>query len=160
MGLVIESPWWFCGLFIFLVLLSLRALKPRVLPVYRIFLIPGILTLWNIIFLAERLKNHYFFWIFWIIGVAIGNYIGWQTVCHWHVIADHEKKEITLPGTVSTLILVLLIFIVRYFFIFQYEFHPQFYEHVARGDSLSSGIIIGIFIGRSLELYRKYGEQR
>lgn len=156
MAILLESPWWVYGLFVVLVFLGIRALLPRTIFLYRLFLIPGILTAWNIAFLAERLENYPSYWLFWVIGLVLGGYIGWQAVRSWVVVVDKDEQQITLPGTWSTLILILLIFAVRYFFIFHYEFYPEFYSHFAKADSLSSGMIVGIFIGRSLELYYKY----
>lgn len=158
MGIINSTPWWVYLLFFYLILLGLRALKPRTISVVRLILIPAILTLWNIAFLAERLSDNFFFLIFWGVGLGIGALMGWHMVYNWHVKTDKKNRTVTLPPTVSTLLLILIIFATRYFFLFHYELYPEFYSHYFMSDALSSGVITGIFIGRSIELYRKYRE--
>ncbi len=156
MDIISNTPWWVYLLFLYLVGIGLNALRPRTISIKRLILIPGILTIWNIAFLMERLSEKYFFLLFWVVGLSIGVLIGWQTVHSWETKADQVNKTLHLPATWSTLILILLVFAVRYFFLFHYELYPQFYNHFFLADSISSGVITGIFVGRSLELYQKY----
>jgi len=112
--------------------------------------------LWNIAWLAERLEGQYSLFIYWVIGLAAGTLIGWQTVRNWKIKVDRHRKTISVPGTWSTLIFILLVFVVRYYFVYHYESHPENSSRFFLADSLVSGIFTGIFIGRSLELYQKY----
>lgn len=155
MDILINTPWWVYVLFVILMIIGLKATKPRAVPFHRIILLPGIFTIWNIAWLADRLQGHLFLFIFWVIGLIIGAFIGWQTVLSWKVHFDPHRKLISLPGTWTTLIFIFLVFAVRYFFVYNYETHPEVAPHLFTADATISGVITGIFIGRSLEIYRK-----
>ena len=150
-----QTPWWVYLLFIGLTLIGLRATRPRVIKVKKLWLLPLIFTVWNLIWLDERVHAHYSLIVFWFLGLSFGGFIGWLTVRHWAVKAI-LRDSIALPGSWSTLILILLVFVVRYFFIFNYETHPEAAYHLFLSDALISGIITGIFIGRAVGLILKY----
>lgn len=151
-----NTPWWVYIFFIFLVFIGLRGTKPRTVPINQILLLPTIFAIWNILWLAERTQEHLYLIWFWIVGLFVGCFIGWQTVMAWHIYADHKRKVISLPGTWTTLIFILLVFCARYYFVYTYEYHPHAAPHLFTADALISGLFTGIFIGRTFELYRKY----
>ncbi len=156
MDIFANTPWWVFALFIFLVLTGLNASKPRIIPVKRLIILPTVFALWNIAWLAERIHGHFSLFIFWLIGLIIGAFIGWQTVMSWRVHADHAHRTVSLPGTWSTLFFIVLVFFVRYFFVYNYEMHPESAANLFSSDALLSGSMTGIFVGRVLEVYRKY----
>ena len=156
MDIITTAPWWVFALFFFLVIVGLTAVLPRAISLKRILFLPLVFTIWNVVWLAERIQGHFFLLIFWAAGLLIGAAFGWVSVRSWKIQADVRHKRLSLPGTWTTLVLILLAFSVRYFFIYNYEMHPEAASHLFISDALISGIITGIFIGRSLELYRKY----
>jgi hypothetical protein len=151
-----ETPWWVYALFILLVAIALRATQRRTLTLKQLFVVPGILTLWNLFWLDERIHNRLSLFLYWAIGVIAGSFFGWLMVRSWKIHAEKLKKRIFLPPTWSTLILVLAIFSVRYFFGFNYLKHPESAAKLFLADSLSSGVITGIFIGRAAKIFQKY----
>jgi len=151
-----NTPWWIYVFFIALVFLGLRATKPRTIPLNRITFLPLIFTIWNILWLNERTHDHTYLILFWVIGLIVGTFIGWQTVLAWHIYADHRRKLISLPGTWTTLVFILLVFCARYYFVYNYELHPHAAPHLYTPDAFISGLFTGIFTGRALELYHKY----
>ncbi|HSX25691.1 MAG TPA: hypothetical protein VLE89_01620 [Chlamydiales bacterium] len=151
-----ETPWWVYVLFIYLVIIGLTATRPRTFSLKKLFIFPLILTIWNILWLLERLQAHYGLFLFWPFGLIVGGYLGWIMVRSWKISIEKSKQSITLPPTWSTLILILLIFAIRYFFVYNYEVHPEIAPHLFLADALISGVITGIFIGRAFHLYNKY----
>ncbi len=151
-----NTPWWVYVLFFILIPIGLRSTKSRTLSFHRLLLLPGVFTLWNIGWLVERTHEEFFLFGYWVIGVVIGSGLGWLSVRYWHVQADRKRKMVTLPGSWSSLILILLVFATRYAFIYQYEVHPDKAADLFTADAAVSGVITGMFIGRSIELYRKY----
>ncbi len=156
MKILSETPWWVFLLFLCLVIFGLKSLQPRTVSLKRLLVLPVIFTVWNIVWLADRVHEQYHLLIFWIGGMIIGSLLGWLSVRAWEVYVDRRLELITLPGTSSTLILILLIFAVRYFFNYSYAVHPHSAPHYYIADASISGLVTGIFIGRSLHLYRKY----
>lgn len=159
MDILYESPWWVYVLFVFLVILGFKASQPRTISLKKLILLPGIFTVWNIAWLTERLEGRYNLLVFWGLGIVVGSIFGWQTVRKWKIKSDHVRKHISLPGTWSTLTLILLVFAARYFFVYNYETQTNESWDFHFADSVVSGLITGIFIGRSLELYKKYCEE-
>lgn len=156
MGLLAETPWWVYFLFIFLVLTGLIATRPRTISFKRLTILPGIFTIWNLFWLEDRIQGHPFLFIYWAVGLFFGSFLGWLTVRSWIIHANREQKRISLPGSWSTLILILIVFAIRYFFVYNYKMHPEEASLLFTPDALISGVITGTFIGRSFKLYRKY----
>ncbi len=156
MDILSNAPWWAYLGFMISVAIGIASTRPRTISFHRLVILPALFTLLNIAWLAERLQGRYSLLSFWICTLAIGSYLGWQTVRNWETEADHQKKRLSLPGSWSTLYLILAVFATRYFFTYNYELHPEAYIHLFLADAIVSGLITGIFIGRSVELYRKY----
>lgn len=151
-----QTPWWVYVLFVFLVLMGLRSTTHRTVPIKQLLIYPLVLTTLNFVWLNERLEGHYHDFFYWIIGLLLGAFFGWILFRHWKVHASHHFQTLALPPTWSSLILILLFFAIRYFFIFNYEMHTEAEFHLFVADSLISGAMTGIFIGRSSLLYWKY----
>ena len=137
-------------------IIGLRACKPRTISLKKLLLLPTLFTMLNIFWLTERLGGRYALFPFWVVGLVFGTMIGWESVRSWKTKADRNKKHLLLPASFSTLILVLIVFGARYFFVYHYEFHEDLPKHFLLADAIASGLITGIFIGRSLQLYKKY----
>lgn len=150
-----ETPWWVYLLFLFLVFIGLRATRARTVSSRQLFLLPIILMILNLAWLSERLQDHYAHLIFWAIGLTVGAVFGWLMVRKWTIKVLHYDA-ISLPPSWSALILILLFFIVRYFFVFNYEMHPEAESHLFLADALISGVMTGIFVGRAYQLFTKY----
>lgn len=151
-----ETPWWVYALFVFLVLIGLKATKPRWITLRQLLILPVVFMILSVFWLTERLHGQYYDLIFWLIGLSIGTFFGWLLVRPWKIEVDKHKKALALPPTWSSLILILLFFAVRYFFSYHYEVHPEAASHLFLADSIASGTMTGIFIGRSVQLFQKY----
>ncbi|HSX11077.1 MAG TPA: hypothetical protein VLF94_05130 [Chlamydiales bacterium] len=150
-----KSPWWVYFVFFGLLLIGLKSTKPRPISIQRIFLLPFIFMILNLIWLGERLKGPIFPIIYWFVGLAVGIAIGWFWVRKW-VIKIYKHDTILLPPTWSVFVLTILFFFIRYFFAFNYEMHPRSAAHLFVADALISGAMTGIFIGRALHLFTKF----
>lgn len=162
MGLFIEmfqeTPWWVYLVFVFLILFSLRSIlkKRRVHTIQYVLILPSTLGILNFFWLGERLQLHLYPLIYWVLGIISGFFFGWLMATKWVVQFDHDHSLIILPRTPSTLILLILFFVIRYFFIYNYEIHPEAFSHLFIGDALTSGTMTGLFVGRAIQIYMKY----
>lgn len=150
------TPWWVFVIFLYLMMIGIKATQRRTLPVQQLFILPALFFAASVIWLYHRLHGHIAFFGFWIGGIGIGSLIGYLIVRKWTVHADRAKQTLTIPGSYTILILVFCIFAVRYFFGYQYAVHPERAPHLYLPDALISGVILGIFSGRSYSLYQKY----
>ena len=160
MGILSQTPLWVYVLLIFLLILGISSLRSKTVSFHRLVLLPVIFALWNLSWLFSHLEGKYYFFLLWGIGIVFGAVIGWQSVRSWKIHADHRKKQITIPGSYSTLVLILLIFGVRYYFNYNEAVNPNITEDTLLLNAGISGLFTGVFIGRALELYRKYKSSR
>lgn len=149
-------PWWIYLILLYLFIVGLWSLHPRTISINRLFFLPILLMIWNIYWLSERLKGHAIFLSLWPIGLTFGSFFGWLTVRNWKISIDRSRNTLSLPPTWSTLILILSVFAIRYFFAFKYQAHPNETSRIFLADAIISGILTGTFIGRSYHLLQKY----
>lgn len=149
------THWWVYVVFFLLIGVGLRSAKPRSVSVRQLFFLPFIFMFLNLVWLSERIHGHSSLLIFWFIGLTAGSLVGWQMVRKWTVKAPRYDK-ISLPASWTVFILILLFFSIRYYFLFNYQVHPESAAHLFMADALSSGIMTGIFIGRAYHLFSKY----
>lgn len=150
-----HTPWWVYVVFVYLTLIGLRSTRPRTVSVRQLLFLPLIFTILNFVWLSERLQGHFSLAVFWLFGLAVGARVGWLMVRKW-IIHVHNRETISLPPTRSVLILVLLFFTIRYFFVFHYAMHPEAAAHLFVADAFISGVMTGIFSGRSYQFFIKY----
>jgi hypothetical protein len=151
-----ETPFWVYLIFAFLLFSGIRASHPRTMTLSRLFFLPTLLVLWSIYGLYERWHGHWTDVYYWIVSLVCGSYIGWWMIHQWKIRVDRERKALILPGTWSTLWLVLIIFAVRYFFGYYYATHSTIPHSVLLTDVIVSGIITGVFVGRSMNYLYRY----
>lgn len=140
------TPWWVYLLFFYLVLMGVKAAKPQTVPILRLLLFPIVLTIWSLMGLYSKWDGPAF--LSWAIALIPGCIFGWLFVRSWKIRFDRKRKTLSLPGSWSTLILVLVIFAVKYFFGYYSATHPAIPETLMFAQMISSGIITGIFFGR------------
>jgi hypothetical protein len=154
-----QTPWWVYVIFIYLIILGTKALQPRVISLKRMFILPLFFTVWSIYSLYS-LFNSPLDIVYWFFSIILGTAIGWIITAAMEIKADKKKYLILLPGTYSTLILVVLIFGVKYFFGFIYSSDPLARKNVYiyTADLITSGFITGMFVGKSLCFWSKFKE--
>lgn len=151
------TPWWVYIVFAYLLSIGIRALRPQVVRLKKIFLIPIIFILWSLYGLVSKFKAPTDVGR-WLVFLSIGALIGWWIASSWKIKADKQKLLIQLPGGPTTLILILLIFSTKYAFGYLYETDPSAQDNflIYTLDVISSGVITGMFVGRALCYLRKF----
>lgn len=154
--IILKTPWWVYVLWISLMALGLGSLRRRKIHVMQLLGVPIILSVWNLVWLGERIHEHYGLLIYWLAGIGFGFPFGEKSVSHWKVLRDKHHKYALLPPTYSTMILILIVFAIRYFFYFNYETYPDMGPSLYPADTAISGFLTGIFAGRTYEIFKKY----
>ncbi len=151
-----ETPWWVYLVLVYLLIVGFRASQRRRILFKKVLALPIVLIAWSLYNLHERWQGEWIDVGYWILFLVIGSFLGWWSVYRWKIHVDRDHGTLSLPGTWSTLILALSIFIIRYGFGFYYAIHPVISRPVFIADLLISGVITGLFIGRALNFWYRY----
>ena len=155
--IVSGAPWWVYVLFVYLVMIGIKSTKPRTVPIKRVVLLPLLFLAWSFYGLYQKLQLGLFSLIpLWIIFLAIGTFLGVKEVWSWRVSVNHRKQEITLPGNYSTLVLIFLIFILKFFWGYFYATRTEISSWIYFADTLTSSLVTGFFVGRAGFFFMAY----
>lgn len=145
------TPWWVWFIFIYVLIIGVKALRPRIVSIYRLTLMPLLFVFLSIhtLFIVplDFIRVTYFL-LTSLIGVGIGF---WQ-ISRLYLQIDKKQKYIAVPGSITTLLLVLVIFASKYYFGYTIDTNPLMMQNNAFVWSMLaiSGICTGMFIGRAI----------
>lgn len=151
------APWWVYALFLYLMFIGIQSTKPRTISVRRLVIFPLIFVVWSLWSLyghVAMVGNALI--IYWIVFLFIGAYCGRKEVQSWKLRVDRAKGLITIPGNYSTMILVLVIFVLKFVWGYYYATaaNPPYSIYVA--DTITSSLFTGFFVGRSAFFLKSY----
>lgn len=158
---IANTPWWVFLVFILIVRVGLLATKARTIPVKNLFIIPAI-------FFVMTLVNMYFFVSFtllnlsiWLSTLLLGLFAGWLQFRSLNIKALKNEAKLVVPGTWSLLVILLTIFVIKYYAGYQFVIDPEVLKQPKYVYGLLTlyGLFTGLFIGRLLYSLRclKYG---
>jgi len=155
------TPTWVYILFALLIYLGIKASKTRVISVKKLCILPIVFTYMSVHTLLISFAINTISVSTWVIATAIGIILGWIQVARYKLEVDKAHFLVKVPGTWSVLILIILIFVTKYYFGFELASDPQLKLHL--GFELSmlfvSGALTGLFVGKlGCFLYRLYTE--
>lgn len=151
-----HTPWWVYVLFVYLMFIGIQALKESIKPVKVTLIMPIIFTWMSIdsIIALSHLNTFYATLTYTLSLILIGCTIGFIVAKKSGVCVDKKNQLLKLPGTWFTLISILLIFIIKYYFHYKLALNPSDatteYHFIA-----ASGVITGLFIGRVVFYFLK-----
>ena len=136
------------------------ARHPRIISFYRVFVIPFLIAIWMIHSYLARYSFSFSYLALWLAAMTLGSWAGWLIFRRIAIEADKQKKLIRLPGTYSTLTLILLIFLSRYYFFFLHIIDPSTLanSNYIYTDLILTGFLIGIILGRGIRLTQSYNQ--
>lgn len=151
------TPWWVYLLFVVFIRLGLQALKPRTVTVQRLILFPLVFLVWS----GLRLYQHealgfpsLIFW--WVVCLGLGAFLGAKEVSSWKIHVDKQKNTLTIPGNYSTLVLILAIFILNFFWGCYYATTTGISYWMYLVDTVTTTICTGFFVGRGGFFLKRY----
>lgn len=152
------TPWWVYLVFVYVLYIGILGLKSRTISLGKVFLLPFIFLLWSVWSLIRGYQAQSDIWI-WILFLVIGGIAGWGMMQKFNVRGDHKKLLVRVPGSPMILILVLIVFGVKYFFGYMQAigesgivFHSLYL--------VISGLVTGIFAGRAFAILRKFSKTK
>ncbi|MBA3954999.1 hypothetical protein H0X48_06805 [Candidatus Dependentiae bacterium] len=150
------TPWWVYVLLVYLISRGIDALKTNTVPLYQLFILPIIFFALSLFSLAHMSDCKSL--VLWISGLSVGSSIGWLLQRHTSISIDKKKGLVTLPGNSLMLVLILVIFSIKYFFGYVQATNAlsQYTCLLANLNTLVSVTITGILVGRVACIYYKY----
>ncbi|HUH85832.1 MAG TPA: DUF6622 family protein [Stellaceae bacterium] len=148
------TPWWVFVLFAVFVALGVQALKPRSLPLARVFITPAVFIGWGLSSLVAAAKAAPLVLPGAIAAAAIGFALAALTVRLDALRA--EPGRVTLPGSALPLFRNLLIFAAKYVIAVASAMRPDWHPTLLLADMAVSGLAIGYFLGWTLRLVGGY----
>lgn len=153
----VNTPWWVYVLLIYLLYIGVKASKTHRVKLPVMFIIP-------LVFVAMSLHT---LWASFCVGItavciwssatAFGAMLGWRQVFRYALKIDKKHKLIQVPGSWSTLVMVLMMFSAKYYFSYELLTHAPLVKKQGFENSalIIFGVGTGFFIGKLLcYLYR------
>jgi len=148
------TPWWVFVLFAVLLALGAPALRPRTMPLARVFITPAVFIGWGLSSLVAAAKAAPL-----ILPVAAGAGVLGFGLAALTVRLDAMSAEagrVTLPGSALPLVRNLLIFAAKYVVAVAGAVRPDWHGPLLLADMAVSGLAIGYFVGWTWRLLGGY----
>jgi hypothetical protein len=149
LAIVRHTPVWVFAILAILIATGLQALRPRVVPIWRLLIVPGVFIVWGVIGIVQRAQIAPAFPLDWAGAVAIGAAIGWATTRLSGMTFDPTRQVVGLPGSPVPLVRAASIFIARYGLAIAAAFAATRSEYatIVTVDVAVSGLATGYFLG-------------
>lgn len=148
------TPVWVWVIFVYLSLVGLKATRNRVIYLPKLYIIPIILI--GLQYETFFSKNNFYIALY-LSLLFIGLGVGILSVLKTPIKILKDLKSIELPGSYSTLIILLLFFCVKYIFGYLEATNPILYGQYEFFEISINAAFSGFFLGRTLTYtYRFY----
>lgn len=146
----IHTPWWVYLLLGYLIAVGIKGSKVRIIPFWKVFLLPIIFLSMSIQNLATYETIEYLSIGSWIFAMLVGSLFGWWQVQRLDIKIDKKSSLIQIPGSWDTLLVILIIFIAKYYFGYEQATNPVLVAQLKFKVSMLvlSGVCTGLFLGR------------
>ena len=147
-----QTPLWVYILLIYLLFIGFKATKTNSVSLVKLSFMPAIFFAMSIHTVLSVLDINILIIITWVICLLMGVGLGQLIVCQSNVKIDKETNLLTIPGTWSTFILIIIIFIYKYWINFEMAVNKEILENKLFDELLvgSSALFPGIFLGKFL----------
>lgn len=148
--LLINTPWWVYLILIYLIIVGIKASKTRIVSLKKLFIIPLVFLIMSIETLISSFKIDLLNFSIWSLGILIGAIFGYIQTYRYKLKIDKENGLLEIPGTWSTLVIISVIFIAKYYISYELAVDPAIInENVFEISALLvTGVCTGLFIGR------------
>lgn len=153
---IANTPWWVYVLFVFLIRVGFSAMKSRIVPFRTLFILPSIFLVLSVMSLYSYLFFNPKHIAIWMGAILLGSLLGWLQFKVQNIKAVKNTAKIMLPGTSSILIMMICLFIARYYFSFQLSVDPNLFtqENYLVKALFIYGLFTGLFLGRAMYAIR------
>ena len=146
-AILVHTPVWVYALFALLVFLGAQGLRPRIVTLRRLVILPAVFIVWGIEGLVTKPNFSALLMADWIAAIAAGVALAALIVRFPDLRADRDSRRVHLPASVQPLIRNIVIFLARYSLGVAMAMLPAAREHLAFWDVAVSGLSAGYFLG-------------
>ncbi len=145
-----NTPWWVYLLFAYCIFVGIKAAKGGVIPYLKVIIIPVVFAYLSLDSLLLHFSLNVFVVSVFILSLMVGVLSGLLQALKQNITVDRSRWLIKIPGTWSTLVIILIIFFTKYYFGYQSAADPELLTntHFEFAMLFVSGITAGLFIGR------------
>src|SRR5262245_1955344 len=104
LAVLAHTPIWVYLVFALLVASGIGGLRTRVVPVWRLAIVPAIFIAWGVLSVIQRSAAAPYLWGGWIIALAAGVAIGWATTHPEAFALDAASRRVRVRGTPAYLV--------------------------------------------------------
>ncbi|RDI45161.1 DUF6622 family protein [Aquicella lusitana] len=147
--IIAGTPWWVYVLFVLLVRFGILASKPRIIPFRQLLLLPAVFIPLSFASLYQMHLSLSLFGL-WAGALLLGAAGGWLQFRFINIKAIKNQSKLYVPGTWSILIIILIVFAVKYYYSYESAVNPGqiINPHINVWFALLYGLFTGLFIGR------------
>lgn len=129
---------------------GIQATKKRTVYMPTLFIIFVFLSLleYNVF-----LENNYHIWMLYCVCVCLSAFLSYQYTSNESIKIIKKSMFVQVPGSYSTLIIMLLFFIIKYTFGYIKATDLMYYHTVTMIEISTSGLFSGYFLGKALYYY-------
>ncbi len=155
-------PWWVFLLAFLIFKMGMRATKPQVVPLKKLYTAPALLVLLALDNLWGQIVSGHANILAWLIGSVFGGWSGWKVALSMALEFDHDKRLVKLPGSWSVVAIMLIVIGGKV--IVGYE--TSLNQGAAATSLLMSVVFIvsgfctGILIGRAAGYFRQFSKSK
>jgi hypothetical protein len=154
--ILINTPWWVFLLLALLVWLGVSALRPRTVPLRRVFITPAVFVCWGLVGLATAAQAAPAIIPGWSLAAIAFCALAFFSVRLKGLRADHSRAMVELPGSWLPLIRNLTIFAAKYVLAATMARRPELRDQLLPWDMAVSGAAFGYFLGWTLRFLMSY----
>jgi hypothetical protein len=157
--IVLGAPTWVWVILVYLLIVGIRAFYPTVVPLWKLGIMPTILLLWSFYSIYIKCTQCLPLFGLWLGALMVGIVLGYYMIVKTHVTFDASAGLFHMPGSIVSLMLSGIFFVIKYSMGVMYALTPDLKNNmVLTGlDIAISALIVGIVLGRFLmPLYEYY----
>ena len=149
MTILTHTPWWVFAVLAVLIVTGIQALRPRIVPAWRLLIVPAIFIAWGIAGVSIRASAVPSLALDWFGAVVIGGAIGYAVTRSGAFAFEADGRRVHLPGSPVPLLRNSLIFAARYTLAVAAAFAATSAAHgqLILWDVMVSGFASGYFAG-------------
>jgi hypothetical protein len=145
--IIANTPWWVFVLLVYLIRVGLGATRSRIVPVRRLLILPTIFIALSFVSMYNNMQLTFDHVLIWSAAFMIGSCLGWLQFKALKIKAVKNRASLYVPGTWSLLVIIIILFCVKYYYGYQNAIDPTKLQSNI-WLFFAYGLFTGLFAGR------------